>query len=92
MTDLLSFFLESVFNETDGISSNYKRFSDVSCSQKGSSNKLVLIRVFSQKLELSIEKLQAPRRHCCDVLPSSEEGLDIGIRECRTEELIHMKS
>ncbi|KAI3889485.1 hypothetical protein MKX03_022612 [Papaver bracteatum] len=86
------FFLETVFNETDGTRSNYKRYSDVSCSRKGSSNKLELIRVFSQKLELSIEKLQAPRRHCCDVLPSSEEGLDIGIRECRTEELIFMKS
>ncbi|KAI3988237.1 hypothetical protein MKX01_012026 [Papaver californicum] len=72
--------------------SNYKRFSDVNCSQKGSLNKLELIRVFSQKRELSIEELQAPRRHCCDVLPSSEGGHDIGIRECRTEELISMKS
>ncbi|KAI3971930.1 hypothetical protein MKX01_030131 [Papaver californicum] len=86
------FFLESVFNETDGTRSSYKRFLDVNCSQKGSLSKLELIRVFSQKLELSIKELQAPRRHCCDVLPSSEGGLDIGIRECRTEELISMKS
>ncbi|KAK8518800.1 hypothetical protein V6N12_012042 [Hibiscus sabdariffa] len=36
-------------------------------------------------------QMQAPRRHCCDVLPSkSGDLLDIAIRECGEDELIHM--
>lgn len=36
-------------------------------------------------------QLEAPRRQCCDVLPSTGgEVLDIAIRECKEEELIHM--
>ncbi|OVA10913.1 Protein of unknown function DUF604 [Macleaya cordata] len=87
------FFLESVFSDTDRITSNYNRYSFKNCSRRSSSKNLELVRVFSQKLELDVGKLQAPRRHCCDVLPSSfGKRLDIGIRECRNEELISMKS
>ncbi|GER53247.1 hypothetical protein STAS_30754 [Striga asiatica] len=38
-----------------------------------------------------LEELQAPRRHCCDVLRSKTETvLEIAIRECGDEELIYM--
>lgn len=48
---------------------------------------------FGMKLMLMMMnmQLQAPRRQCCDVLPSNGgEGLDIAIRDCKEEELIHM--
>ncbi|KAL7185719.1 hypothetical protein ACSBR2_027643 [Camellia fascicularis] len=33
----------------------------------------------------------APRRHCCDILPSSAgKTMEISIRQCREEELIYM--
>ena len=36
-------------------------------------------------------KLQTPRRHCCDVLPSNAGNvMEIAIRECNFEELIYM--
>ncbi|KAK8616379.1 hypothetical protein V6N13_017931 [Hibiscus sabdariffa] len=53
--------------------------------------KLEKIRVFTEKLDLNYKQMQAPRRHCCDVLPSkSGDLLDIAIRECGEDELIHM--
>lgn len=40
---------------------------------------------------LFVIQLQAPRRHCCDVLPSSVgEVMEVEIRECKEEELIYM--
>lgn len=36
-------------------------------------------------------QLQAPRRQCCDVLPSTAgEVLEMAIRDCKEEEMIHM--
>ena len=36
-------------------------------------------------------KLQIPRRHCCDVLPSNAgDSMEIAIRECKYEEMIYM--
>lgn len=38
-----------------------------------------------------VKQLLAPRRQCCDILPSSfHERLEIGIRECHEDELIQM--
>lgn len=51
------FFLENVLTDTDMIRSNYNRFSLKNCSRKGSSKKLELIKIFSQKLELDIGKV-----------------------------------
>ncbi|KAG2712267.1 hypothetical protein I3760_04G117100 [Carya illinoinensis] len=85
------FFLDTISSNWDGISSIYKKLF-VNCSNDvGSPRKLQEIRVFSHKLDLHVKRLQAPRRHCCDVLRSSKsEVMEIGIRECKEEELIHM--
>ncbi|XP_010267798.2 PREDICTED: uncharacterized protein LOC104604918 [Nelumbo nucifera] len=86
------FFLESLSSNGQVIRSNYRRsISDKCLESKGASKKLEKIRVFSKKLKLDIRQLQAPRRHCCDILPSSVgEVLEIGIRECGEEEMIFM--
>jgi hypothetical protein len=53
------------------------------------SMKLLLLPI-SDPYSLCIQ-LQAPRRHCCDVLPSSAgQVMEIAIRECKEEELIHI--
>lgn len=85
------FFLDSVYSDWDGIKSNYKK-SFANCSNDmASPRRFQEIRVFSHKLDLHIKQLQAPRRHCCDVLPSSAgEVMEIAIRECKEEELIHI--
>ncbi|KAK0589631.1 hypothetical protein LWI29_016556 [Acer saccharum] len=86
------FFMDSVSSEKDGkILSIYKK-SYVNCSVDiGSPRKLEEIRVVSPKLDLNIKQLQAPRRHCCDVLPTSVgQVMEIDIRECKEEELIQM--
>ncbi|XP_058092241.1 uncharacterized protein LOC131238609 [Magnolia sinica] len=83
------YFLESMFSDKDGIRSNYKRHVEGNCQlSKVSADH---IEVFSQKLDLDARQLQAPRRHCCDVLPSSlDTVMKIGIRKCKDEELISM--
>ncbi|KAJ7981326.1 Protein of unknown function (DUF604) [Quillaja saponaria] len=85
------FFLDTLSSGRNGIRSNYKK-SYQNCSYDNfSPKKLEVIRVFSHKLELDIKQLQAPRRHCCDVLPSSAgKVMEISIRECKEEEFIHM--
>ncbi|KAF6162997.1 hypothetical protein GIB67_021146 [Kingdonia uniflora] len=83
------FFMESVSSHKNGIQSNYSRYLVKNCSRNTSL--LEKIRVFSQKLELDVGQLQAPRRHCCDILHStSDKEMEIGIRQCRDEELISM--
>ncbi|KAF8409492.1 hypothetical protein HHK36_005568 [Tetracentron sinense] len=87
-------FLDRISSTRDGIKSSYRRNVSDDCLQNmGSPKKLEEIRVFSQKLELDIGQLHAPRRHCCDVLPSSSsigKVMEIAIRECKEEELIFM--
>ncbi|MED6108055.1 hypothetical protein PIB30_020003 [Stylosanthes scabra] len=85
------FFFDSVSSGKDGIISSYKR-SFRNCSSDASPLKrLESIKVVSDKLDLSIKQLKAPRRHCCDVLPSSGgDQMQIEVRECRDEELIYM--
>ncbi|KAK3008102.1 hypothetical protein RJ639_014364 [Escallonia herrerae] len=87
------FFLDKVSKGgPDGIRSTYRRMVPDNCTfDMGSPRKLQEIRVFSQKLELDIKQLQAPRRHCCDVLPSTAgKVMEVAIRECKEEELIYM--
>ncbi|EEF46666.1 uncharacterized protein LOC8277701 [Ricinus communis] len=85
------FFLDHVSSSRDGITTHYKK-SYTNCSyDKASPRKLEEIKVFSHKLDLSDKQLWSPRRQCCDVLRSSgSKTMEIGIRECKEEELIHM--
>ncbi|GAB4859475.1 hypothetical protein Ancab_010942 [Ancistrocladus abbreviatus] len=89
-----TFFLDGVFSGRDGIiKSKYKRSLRDNCTfdPMASPKRLEEILVFSKKLNLGVKQLQAPRRQCCDVLPSSAtQKLEISIRECEAEELIHM--
>ncbi|CAK9135268.1 unnamed protein product [Ilex paraguariensis] len=86
------FFLDKVSSDRDGIESIYRRMIPDNCLIGVASPKRVEeIRVFSQKLELDTKQLQAPRRHCCDLLPSSAgKVMEVDIRECKEEELIYM--
>ncbi|CAK9142713.1 unnamed protein product, partial [Ilex paraguariensis] len=78
------FFLDKVSSGIDGIKSVYKRMIPENCTlAMVSPRRVEEIRVFSQQLNLDTKQLQAPRRHCCDVLPSSTaEVMEVGIREC----------
>ncbi|KAM6572709.1 hypothetical protein CsatA_016789 [Cannabis sativa] len=88
------FFLDDVSTlPTETTTTTYRK-SFVNCSYDAASpRRLSGVRVFSQKLNLDIKQMQAPRRHCCDVAPSSGgEVMDVAIRECKEDELIHMHS
>ncbi|KAJ4976969.1 hypothetical protein NE237_002075 [Protea cynaroides] len=82
------FFLESICLDGVRVKSIYRRVTSENCLQ---SKRLEYISVFSDKMDLDIRQLQAPRRHCCDILSSSIGNvMDISIRECRKEESIFM--
>ncbi|CAA0816083.1 Protein of unknown function (DUF604 [Striga hermonthica] len=81
------FFMHDVSTsgELDGtITSVYRMVGSENCTvDRASPRKLEEVRVFSHRMELDIKQLQAPRRHCCDVLPSKTETvLEIAVREC----------
>ncbi|KAK6157263.1 hypothetical protein DH2020_011511 [Rehmannia glutinosa] len=86
------FFFQNASSGKDGITSTYRMMSSENCTfDRASPRKLEEIRVFSHKLELDNKQIQAPRRHCCDVLPSKADTLmEIAIRECGDEELIYI--
>ncbi|KAI3846734.1 hypothetical protein MKW92_031716 [Papaver armeniacum] len=93
------FFLDSLSSTSNAdevvvVKSMYKRNGFDNCLEKKNiTNKLEEIRVFSHKLDLNIKQLQARRRQCCDVLPSSssvDKALNIDIRECGEDELVYM--
>ncbi|KAL7250307.1 hypothetical protein ACSBR1_012335 [Camellia fascicularis] len=88
------FFDKTDSGDGDGINSSYIRMIHENCTfDMVSPKKLEEVRVFSHKMELDIKQLRAPRRHCCDVLPSSAgKVMEIAIRECKEEELIYMHS
>ncbi|XP_015881095.3 uncharacterized protein LOC107417056 [Ziziphus jujuba] len=86
------FFFSNVTSGRDGIVTVYKKSFDNCTYDAASPKKLKEVRVLSQRLELDLNQLRAPRRHCCEVLPSSTgQVMDIAIRECKEEELIHMQ-
>ncbi|MCL7048719.1 hypothetical protein MKW94_028401 [Papaver nudicaule] len=88
------FFLDSLSTDDPPvIKSVYKSNGIGNClAKKDLTKKLDEIRVFTHKLDLRIKQLEAPRRQCCDVLPSSaaDKVLDINIRECGEDELAYM--
>ncbi|XP_026425729.1 uncharacterized protein LOC113321960 [Papaver somniferum] len=91
------FFLESLSTNPSTndpvIKSIYKNNGVGSCLEKKDlTNKLQEIRVLAHKLDLHIKQLEARRRQCCDVLPSSSDDkvLNIVIRECGEEEIAYM--
>ncbi|GAB2215007.1 hypothetical protein Drorol1_Dr00019379 [Drosera rotundifolia] len=88
------FFLDSVSSERNGIiKTKYRRSLPENCTYDAltSPKKLEEIIVLSKKLRLTIKQLQAPRRHCCDVLPPlTKRIMEVSIRECKEDELIHM--
>ncbi|KAK7261060.1 hypothetical protein RIF29_27363 [Crotalaria pallida] len=87
------FHLNNVSSGNNGITISSYRKSFQHCSHKMASSlqKLEVIKVFSNKLALSIKQLQAPRRHCCDALSSGVgDIMEITIRECKDDELIYM--
>ncbi|KAL3821003.1 hypothetical protein ACJIZ3_006908 [Penstemon smallii] len=88
----LFFFHKASFGR-DRITTSYRIMTSENCTfDMASPRKIEEIRVFSRKLELDAKQMQAPRRHCCDVLPSSSSGniMEIAIKDCGHEELIHM--
>ncbi|KAK4255373.1 hypothetical protein QN277_008381 [Acacia crassicarpa] len=84
------FFLKSVTTTRKGIWTNYTGHVVGHCFESNPMKQLKQIGVFARKLELDIEQMKAPRRQCCDVLPNSEESMNIHIRQCGTNELISM--
>lgn len=87
------FYMHNVSSGGDGIRSNYRMITSENCtSDVGSPRRIEEIRVLSHKQDLDYKQLQAPRRQCCDVLPSASGGnvMEIAIRECGDQELIHM--
>ncbi|KAL5056430.1 hypothetical protein RYX36_037112 [Vicia faba] len=85
------FFLKSVASDKRGIQSNYTRHVEKKCP-KSNPNLPNKITVYSRKLDRSIEEMKAPRRECCNSMPSSNETISIHIRQCGNNELISMES
>lgn len=84
------FFLESVIANSHGIWSTYTRHSVENCSKANAIKNLEQIRVFSHKLELDVDEMKAPRRPCCNILPSFNDSMTINIRRCGDDEVISM--
>ncbi|KAL4569772.1 hypothetical protein LXL04_025415 [Taraxacum kok-saghyz] len=86
------FHMNKTFLEGDQTTSIYRMMKRENCTADlGSPRRIRMIKVHAQKLTLNLKQLQAPKRQCCDVLPTSrQETLEIGIRECHEDELIHM--
>ncbi|XP_061363080.1 uncharacterized protein LOC133306731 [Gastrolobium bilobum] len=83
------FYLGNISSGKDGIISSYVKSFQNCSDDKASTKKLEVIKVVTSKLDL--DSKQSPRRHCCDVLPSTSSNLmEIAIRECKDEELIYM--
>lgn len=86
-----TFFFESASFGRDSINSNYSRHVTDDCLHGMNSTKnLQHISVSAQQFNHDI--WQAPRRQCCDVLPSSTETvMKIDMRKCKDDELIAMR-
>ncbi|KAK8587231.1 hypothetical protein V6N12_021737 [Hibiscus sabdariffa] len=86
----LVFYLESVVSDNNVVWSNYTRHSDGKCRRSDAIKHLKEIRVVSQKLELDIEQMMAPRRQCCEISASHDELMVVNDRKCGADELISM--
>lgn len=60
------------------------------CSKANAIKNLEQISVFSHKLELDVDEMKAPRRPCCNILPSFNDSMTINIRRCGDDEVISM--
>ncbi|CAH1423547.1 unnamed protein product [Lactuca virosa] len=87
------FHLDRVYSQREGITSVYRIMETHNCTfGMTSPRRIQEIKVYSQKLNLDLKQLQAPRRQCCDILPSSSEKLmEINIRACHEEELVYKR-
>ncbi|KAK7257516.1 hypothetical protein RIF29_31545 [Crotalaria pallida] len=86
------FFFNSVTSDKGGIWSSYTKHDLGNCFESNTVKQLKQILVFSTKLVPTIEQMKAPRRQCCNVLPSSNESISIHIRQCGINERISMQS
>ncbi|XP_006418045.2 uncharacterized protein LOC18994341 isoform X2 [Eutrema salsugineum] len=92
----VTFFMEHVSSTKDDgtIQSVYKQaYENCTYDPISSPRKIQEIRVFSRRFDPDIRQLKAPRRQCCDILPTSSNGgniMEIGIRECKEDELIYI--
>ncbi|KAL1191446.1 hypothetical protein V5N11_034042 [Cardamine amara subsp. amara] len=92
----VTFFMQHVsYNRDNGtITSVYKQaYQNCTYNPISSPRKIQEIRVFSTRLDPDIRQLKAPRRQCCDILPTSSTGgkiMEIGIRDCKEDELIYI--
>ncbi|XP_010543014.1 PREDICTED: uncharacterized protein LOC104816045 [Tarenaya hassleriana] len=91
-----TYYMENASFTGDGsIRSLYKAKAYENCTSDLISSpwKFEEIIVFSKKYDPNIQQLKAPRRQCCDILPSRNGGkiMEIGIRECKDDELIYMR-
>ncbi|KAL5229748.1 hypothetical protein ABZP36_028524 [Zizania latifolia] len=85
------FFLNSISSGEGKTKSNYSRQLPKKCPPNLIPlRNLHQIKVTSELLHLVPGK--ALRRHCCDIVPSSETIMDINIRKCKDDELIAMHS
>ncbi|KAK9741097.1 hypothetical protein RND81_03G081200 [Saponaria officinalis] len=87
------FFFDRIYARKNTITSHYRRMTPENCTfdPMASPKKLQEIVVYSQKSNLGPNQLWAPRRQCCDVLPSSVgQKLELHIRECGEDELIRI--
>ncbi|CAA7054118.1 unnamed protein product [Microthlaspi erraticum] len=92
----VTFFMEHVSSRHDSgtIKSVYKQdYENCTYDPISSPRKIEEIRVFSRRFDPVIRQLKAPRRQCCDILPTSSSAgniMEIGIRECKEDELIYI--
>ncbi|KAL9230658.1 hypothetical protein vseg_005981 [Gypsophila vaccaria] len=89
------FFFDQIYARKNKITSHYSRMTPDNCTfdPMASPKKHQKIVVYSQKSNLGPNQLLAPRRECCDVLPSSVgQKLEIQIRECGEDELIRIRA
>ncbi|WOG91694.1 hypothetical protein DCAR_0310944 [Daucus carota subsp. sativus] len=85
--------IQSVYRN-NALQSMYAKLIHANCSRRlALPLKLEEIRVFSNKYNPSFKQLLAPRRLCCEVLPSSRgKVMEIAVRECKDEEWTYMPS
>ncbi|XAR55412.1 O-fucosylpeptide 3-beta-N-acetylglucosaminyltransferase [Bertholletia excelsa] len=85
------FFLESIASGSVKLWADYTRHIVGNCSRTRAVTDLEQIRVFSQKLHSDTGEIKAPRRQCCDIVPSFSRSMVINIRQCGVGELISMR-
>ncbi|XP_050206065.1 uncharacterized protein LOC126655802 [Mercurialis annua] len=85
------FFMESVASVSNGVLSNYTRYSIGNCPTAKAIKNLDYIKVFAQNVQPDGEQMKVPRRQCCDISPTFNESMIINIRKCGVDELISMR-